>query len=169
MSAFHWQGPKGHCLREATLVQGYLMGKQGKDILGNGESGWEKMALWGSIAHLWDCKQFSWTMWASWLGRCWEGRAQKGPECKPTNHFRTSSFSLQWKGPKVNSDQKMCTHWKRTPVTVFSCSDPFFSPNLHFLRQKGASPMTLVEGRFFVLNGNIISNENSDKNPVSST
>lgn len=29
--------------------------------------------------------------------------------------------------------------------------------------------MTLVEGRFFVLNGNIISNENSDKNPVSST
>lgn len=32
------EGPRGHCLRAATLVQGYLMDKQGKDILGKRES-----------------------------------------------------------------------------------------------------------------------------------
>lgn len=30
--------PRGHYLRETALVQGYLLGKQGKDILGEGES-----------------------------------------------------------------------------------------------------------------------------------
>ena len=65
---------------------------------------------------------------------------------------------------KLRTKKKMLIHLNFIPITVLLNLDPFFYPNICFLGQETASCMISDDCKFFVLSGQIFSNESSENN-----